>query len=75
MGPSPSAGMDVAIGSLRPSNVASLAISDPILPPPMTIVSAFRLVDMRDAVTDETEAVKPCVVQIEARAKRDVIGE
>jgi hypothetical protein len=75
MGPSPSAGMEVAIGSLRPSNVASLAIRDPILPPPMTMVSAFRLVDMRAAVVDETDEVNPWEVQIVARAKRDVSGE
>ena len=39
MGPSPSAGMEVATGSFRPRSLASLEIREPIRPPPITIVS------------------------------------
>lgn len=45
MGPVPSAGMDVAMGSLRPRSLAFWEMREPILPPPMTMVSAWRDVD------------------------------
>ena len=39
MGPEPSASMDEAMGSLRPRSLAFWEISEPMRPPPMTMVS------------------------------------
>ena len=65
IGPSPSAGIDVAMGSLRPSSFASLAIRDPIRPPPITIVSALSAVRM---ARGEDDGVKAFDVLAAARA-------
>lgn len=75
IGPSPSAGIEVAIGSFRPSNFASLEMREPIRPPPITIVSAFSLDDIRvDGVEDGTN---PCdeVQMIATRPSKDASGE
>lgn len=74
MGPSPSAGIEVAIGSFRPRSLASFEISEPMRPPPMTIVSAFSFVDIR-ADGRDVEGAKPLEVQMLARLSSWVSGD
>lgn len=76
MGPSPSAGMDVEMGSLRPSSFAFWEMSEPMRPPPMTMVSALRREGVRVVGTEGLVGANPWEVQMDAvRVRMDVSGE